>query len=102
VANSEKALKDIKKRIRELRNESGKSTDLAEQARLQGEIAEAERKQRKLRQEIFEIEDRIMSQRDRLVAGIRGKLNPNLQKQSLFTIRWSLHGQGGKRSPSKS
>jgi superfamily II DNA or RNA helicase len=102
VATSEKALKDIKKRIRELRNESGKSTDLAEQARLQGEIAEAERKQRKLRQEIFEIEDRIMSERDRLVAGIRGKLNPNLQKQSLFTIRWSLHGQSGKRSPSKS
>jgi adenine-specific DNA-methyltransferase len=101
VATSEKALKDIKKRIRELRNESGKSTDLAEQARLQGEIAEAERKQRKLRQEIFEIEDRIMSERDRLVAGIRGKLNPNLQKQSLFTIRWSLHGQSGKRSPSK-
>ena len=34
-------------------------------------------------------------------SGIRGKLNPNLQKQSLFTIRWSLHGQSGKRSPSK-
>lgn len=36
VATSEKALKDIKKRIREVRNESGKTTDLAEQARLQG------------------------------------------------------------------
>lgn len=93
VATSEKALKDIKKRIRELRNISGKSTDLAEQARLQEEIVEAERKQRKLRQEIFEIEDRILSERDRLVAGIRGKLNPHLQKQTLFTIRWSLQGQ---------
>lgn len=101
VATSEKALKDVKKQIRELRNESGKSTDLAEQARLQGEIAEAERKQRKLRQEIFEIEDRIMAERDRLVSGIRGKLNPNLQKQSLFTIRWSLHGQNSKRSPTR-
>ncbi|MEO6752367.1 MAG: SNF2-related protein [Chthoniobacteraceae bacterium] len=102
VSTSEKALKDIKKRIRELRNESGKAADLAEQARLQGEIAEAERRQRKLRQEIFEIEDRIMAERDRLVAGVRGKLNPNLQKQSLFTIRWSLHGQSGKRPTSQS
>jgi superfamily II DNA or RNA helicase len=101
VATSEKALKDIKKHIRELRNESGKTTDLAEQARLQGEIAEVERRQRKLRQAIFDIEDRILAERDRLVAGVRGKLNPNLQKQTLFTIRWSLHGQSAKRSPSK-
>jgi adenine-specific DNA-methyltransferase len=93
VATSEKALKDIKKRIRELRNSVTKATDLAEQAHLQEEIVEAERKQRKLRQEIFEIEDRILSERDRLVTGIRGKLHPHLQKQTLFTIRWSLQGQ---------
>jgi superfamily II DNA or RNA helicase len=101
VATSEKALKDVKKRIRELRNESGKATALSEQARLQGEIAEAERRQRKLRQEIFEIEDQIMAERDRLIADIRSKLNPSLQKQSLFTIRWSLKGERGKQSPSK-
>jgi adenine-specific DNA-methyltransferase len=101
VATSEKALKDIKKHIRELRNESGKTTDLAEQARLQGEIVEVERRQRKLRQAIFDIEDRILAERDRLVTGVRGKLNPNLHKQTLFTIRWSLHGQSAKHSPSK-
>jgi superfamily II DNA or RNA helicase len=101
VSMSEKALKDIKKHIRELRNESGKTTDLSEQARLQGEIADAERRQRKLRQEIFEIEDRIMAERDRLVTSIRGKLNPTIQKQPLFTIRWSLPGRSGKRSPSQ-
>src|SRR5213075_1401925 len=90
VASSEKALKDIKKRIRELRNESGKATDLAEQARLQGEISEAERSQRKLRQEIFEVEDRILAERDRLVGGIRGKLQQSIHTQNLFTVRWSL------------
>jgi ERCC4-related helicase len=101
VSMSEKALKDIKKHIRELRNESGKTTDLSEQARLQGEIAEAERHQRKLRQEIFEIEDRIMTERNRLVTSIRGKLNPTIQKQPLFTIRWSLPVRSSKRSPSQ-
>lgn len=92
VSMSEKALKDIKKHIRELRNASGKATDLAEQVRLQGEIAEAERRQRKLRQEIFDIEDRILAERDRLMADIRRKLNPNSQHNALFTIRWSLRG----------
>jgi len=92
VATSEKALKDIKKRIRELRNEAGKSADLATQARLQGEITDAERQQRKLRQEIFEVEDRILAERDKLVTGIRGKLDPAINKQALFTIRWSLVG----------
>ncbi len=94
VSSSEKALKDIKKRIRELRNEAGKSSDLAEQARIQAEISEAERRQRKLRQEIFEVEDRILAERDRLVGAIRGKLNPNVNRDTLFTIRWVLEGKG--------
>ena len=98
IATSEKALKDIKKRLRELRNEAGKTSDLAEQARVQSEIADTERRQRKLRQEIFEVEDRILAQRDKLVAAIRGKLDPSIQKDSLFTIRWSLRDASDKAS----
>lgn len=90
VASSEKALKDIKKRIRELRNESTKAADLSEQARIQTDLAEAERRQRKLRQEIFEVEERIYAQRDQLVAAIRGKLEQKTQTLDLFTVRWSL------------
>jgi len=90
IATSEKALKDIKKRLRELRNEAGKTSELAEQARVQGEIADTERRQRKLRQEIFEVEDRILAQRDQLVANIRAKLDPAIQKDTLFTIQWTL------------
>lgn len=93
VASSEKALKDIKKRIRELRNDAGKSSDLSEQAGIQSEISEAERRQRKLRQEIFEVEDRILAERDRLVGAIRGKLNAEVSRADLFTIRWYLDGK---------
>lgn len=100
IATSEKALKDIKKRLRELRNEAGKTSDLAEQARVQSEIADTERRQRKLRQEIFEVEDRILAERDHLVAAIRGKLDPSIQKDSLFTIRWSLRDTTNKTSRS--
>lgn len=90
IAASEKALKDIKRLIRELRNEAGKANDLTEQLRLQSEISENERKQRRLRQEIFEIEDRILAQRDELVASIRSKLHQSDSVIELFTIRWSL------------
>ena len=65
-----------------LRNESGKTSDLAEQARLQGEIAEAERRQRKLRQEIFEIEDRIMAERDPYFLGHSVVEQQRLQQQA--------------------
>ena len=99
IATSEKALKDIKKRLRELRNEAGKTTDLAEQARVQGDIADTERRQRKLRQEIFEVEDRILAQRDQLVAAIRSKLDPAIQKETLFTVRWVLLDHPDKSSP---
>jgi ERCC4-related helicase len=97
IASSEKALKDIKKHIRELRNEADKAADLTEQARLQGEISETERRQRKLRQEIFEVEDRILNQRDQLVAAIRGKLQQNVKTQRLFAVRWSLADNKSKR-----
>jgi hypothetical protein len=76
-----------------LRNEAGKTNDLVEQARVQGEIADTERRQRKLRQEIFEVEDRILAQRDQLVANIRGKLDPSIQNDTLFTIRWTVRNK---------
>ncbi len=99
VSMSEKALKDIKKRLRELRNEADSAADLGEKARVQSEISETERRQRKLRQEIFEVEDRILAERDRLVSAIRGKLNPAVHIQPLFTVRWSFEGCRKPRSP---
>lgn len=90
VASSEKALKDIKKRLRELRNEASKAPDLTEHLRLQNEISEQERRQRRMRQEIFDVEDRILAQRDQLVGAIRGKLQQTVATQTLFSLRWSL------------
>ena len=92
LAGAEKALKDLKKRIRDLRNEASKAPDLHAQAARQSEISELERRQRKLRQEIFDVEDRIVAQRDALVAAVRGKLQQAIQQQTLFTLRWSLPG----------
>lgn len=91
IASSEKQLKDVKRRIRELRNEASKANDLSEQLRLQNDIGDLERRQRKLRQEIFEVEDRILAQRDQLVSAIRAKLAPTVSTETLFTVRWTLN-----------
>ncbi|MBI5815434.1 MAG: DEAD/DEAH box helicase family protein [Nitrospinae bacterium] len=90
IANSEKELKDVKLRIRDLRNEASKATNLTEQARIQSEIGEQERRQRKMRQEIFEVEDRILARRDALVAEIQGKIRQSVETKTLFSLRWSI------------
>ena len=90
ISNAEKALRDTKLRIRDLRNDAGKAASLADQARLQEEIAASEKKLRKLRQEIFDVEDEIGAKRDRLVGDLRSKLGQTEAIEILFKIRWSL------------
>src|ERR1019366_524141 len=90
IANSEKALKDTKLRIRELRNEVSKAVGVPDQIRLQEEISTLERRQRKLRQEIFDVEDQILAKRDELVGGLKSKLHQTDATEVLFKIRWSL------------
>ena len=90
LAASEKALKDGTRRIRDSCHEASKATGLAEQARLREEISNHERRQRRLRQEIFDVEDRILSERDKLVGAIRGKLQQKVDTQALFSVRWCL------------
>jgi adenine-specific DNA-methyltransferase len=90
IASSEKALKDVKRLVRDLRNQASKASTLTEQASLQNEIGALERRKRKLRQEIFDVEDRILAQRDDLVGAIRLKLEQSVKKQRLFSMRWSL------------
>jgi superfamily II DNA or RNA helicase len=90
MSQAEKALKDAKTQVRELRNEIAKATVLADRLRLQEDMAACERRQRKLRQEIFDVEDRIAAERERLVAEVRAKLNQREFVEHLFTIRWVL------------
>ena len=93
IASAERALAETKRRIRELRNQATKASGMEEQARLQTEIRDTERRQRKLRQEIFEVEDRILASRDELVDAIKSKLKPAVSAQTLFTLRWVLTGE---------
>jgi superfamily II DNA or RNA helicase len=92
MTQAEKALKDAKTDVRELRNSIAKATVLSDRIKLQEDLAACERRQRRLRQEIFDVEDRIAEGREGLIAEVRAKLNQRETAERLFTIRWVLSG----------
>jgi len=75
VLASEQALRDAKTKIRSLKRESRLTESLEEQQNFQKATREAERIQRRQRQEIFDVEDEIMEKRDTLIDALEQRLN---------------------------
>ena len=90
VIAAEKDLADTKAQIKALRRQSRLATTLDEQNDLQQKIRDLEKKQRKQRQEIFNIEDQIAEKRDALIDGLQKRLRQKTTTNHLFTIRWTV------------
>ena len=84
-------LDDTKKQIRALNRQSRLATTMQEQHEFQEQIRNLERKKRRLRQKIFDIEDRIAEKRDLLIDALEKRMKQKTRIQPLFTIRWSVH-----------
>ncbi|QDY50902.1 ATP-dependent helicase [Stenotrophomonas maltophilia] len=87
---AEEALKNTKARIAQLKRDARKAVTLQEQDGVQRELSELERKQRRLRQEIFAVEDEIIAKRDELIASLQQRLQEKTSKETLFSIRWQV------------
>ncbi|RAP63294.1 ATP-dependent helicase [Achromobacter sp. HZ01] len=87
---AEEALKNTKARIAQLKREARKAVTLQEQDGIQRELSELERKQRRLRQEIFAVEDEIIAKRDELIASLQQRLQEKTSNESLFSVRWQV------------
>lgn len=87
---AEDALKNTKARITQLKRDARNAPTLEEQANIQREISEQERKQRRQRQEIFAVEDEIIEQRDALIASLQQRLQEKTETETLFTLRWQV------------
>lgn len=87
---AEEALKNTKARIAQLKRDARKATTLQEQDGIQRELSELERKQRRLRQEIFNTEDEIIAKRDELIDTLQQRMQEKTETQTLFTLRWQL------------
>jgi exonuclease VII large subunit len=90
VHSAEKALADIKEQIKVQRRLARQASTLTEQRAIQEKIQQLERQQRKQRQEIFKVEDEIMTKRDGLIDQLEKRLAQRTSMETLFTIRWVL------------
>ncbi len=90
VLASEKELYNIKEQIKVLKREARQASTLGEQHELQLKIKELEKKQRRQRQQIFNVEDEIMAKRDRLIEGLERRMAQKIVDETLFAIRWTV------------
>lgn len=90
VFAAEKELQDAKARILELKREARSAESPEQQHRIQTQIQELEKSKRRLRQRIFEVEDEIIEERDQMIADLEARLQQDISKQELFTVRWAV------------
>ncbi|MBN2866784.1 MAG: DEAD/DEAH box helicase family protein [Thiotrichales bacterium] len=90
IKSAEEALIDTKLKIRDAKRQSRQAESLDEQKKWQEEIKKLEKQQRRQRQSIFDVEDEIEEQRDRLIEAIENQLNQKSHTDKLFRIYWKL------------
>jgi ERCC4-related helicase len=90
VIAAEKDLEDTKTQIKAVRRHSRLATTLDEQHTLQQKLRELERKQRRQRQHIFDLEDEIADKRDALIDGLQKRMSQKTTSTPLFTVRWAV------------
>ena len=86
----EKMLEDIKLKISSLKRESRKAPDIETEKRLQEEIQKAEKEKRRMRQQVFDVEDEIADKRDALIEALEQRLHRSSKAENLFVVRWQL------------
>lgn len=90
ILASEKELKDVKSKIKELNRESKKTASSDALLKMQTELRDQERKKKRLRQEIFQVEDEIEERRDEMIHAIKAKMLKAIHEAPIFTIKWKL------------
>ncbi len=90
VIAAEKELSDTKNRIKALNRQARQAPTIDEQHKIQERIRELEKKKRRQRQQIFDVEDEIMEKRDSLISSLEKRMAHKTSVEPLFTIKWSV------------
>ncbi len=90
VLAAEKELHDAKEQIKALNRQARQATTVEEQHQLQEKIKDLEKKKRRQRQRIFDVEDEIMEKRDSLIDALEKRMQQRTESVPLFTIRWTV------------
>ena len=90
VLSAEKDLRDIKEQIKALNRQARQAATIEEQRQIQEKIKGLEKKKRRQRQRIFDVEDEIMEKRDSLIDALEKRMKQRTESVPLFTIRWTV------------
>ncbi|MCD4825847.1 MAG: DEAD/DEAH box helicase [Phycisphaerae bacterium] len=90
VLAAEKELRDTKEQIKALNRQARQATTVEEQHQIQEKIKALEKKKRRQRQRIFDVEDEIMEKRDSLIDALEKRMQQRTSTKPLFTIRWKV------------
>jgi len=83
-------IKDLDRRIKEARRTAVIAVTLEEKITGQKQIKALEAQRSQRRRTLFDAQDEVDLQRERLIANIEGKLTQRADLKPLFTLRWRL------------
>jgi superfamily II DNA or RNA helicase len=86
----EREIKDIDRQIKEARRAASAALTLEEKLSGQKQIKALESHRKDRRRSLFDAQDEIDQNRERLIEKIEGKLKSESSEEELFTIRWKL------------
>lgn len=86
----EREIKEIDRQIKEARRAATAALSLEEKLAGQKAVKALEFERNGKRRSLFDAQDKIDEERSRLIATIEGRLEQNVLKEDLFTIRWSV------------
>ncbi len=90
IRAAEEQLVQVKAEIRALRNQAGHAETLEQQQYLQEDIRRAEKRKRRARREIDDIEDDIENQRDQLISALESRLSQGQSEIVHFDVKFEL------------
>ena len=91
VVAVERELRDTKEQIKALNRQARQATTVQDQHQIQDRIKDLEKKKRRQRQQIFDVEDEIIEKRDSLIEALEKRMKQRTQTETLFTIRWTVN-----------
>jgi ERCC4-related helicase len=86
----ERDIKDMDRQIREARRAATAALTLDEKLEGQKQIKALEQERSKKRRALFDAQDEVDAQRQKLIEEIEGKLQQRTELKQLFTIRWVM------------
>ena len=90
VSVAEHALAVVKDELRAARHEQDVASNQDELAAAAAKVEALERKRRKARQKIDEVEEKAVEDRGKILAALKQKMVQSVKNETLFTIKWKV------------